>query len=344
MSANSDFATQLYVEQYKYCSIIQWIGMTDIIAQLQFSATITGPICLMLGLGVGFKRINLINENFIEIASRIVFQVTLPAMLFLSIVNSQHDFASSSSLVAYSLIANWLFFIFTLFSVRKLIHQPDDWGVITQGGFRANTAIIGLAYVANAYGNKGIALAAVYVAATTVLFNVQAVIALTPRGANTGWQAGKLMVKTLTKNPLIISILLGFLCYFARIPIPKMVTEASQYLANMTLPLALLCTGGALNLNALRDEQPSAWLATCYKLLLSPLLLTGGAWLVGFRGLELGLLFLMSSAPTAAASYVMTRAMGGNATLAANIIALTTVFSLLTCTLGIFLLASFRLI
>lgn len=56
--------------------------MTDIIAQLQFSATITGPICLMLGLGVLFKRINLINENFIEVASRIVFQVTLPAMRF----------------------------------------------------------------------------------------------------------------------------------------------------------------------------------------------------------------------------------------------------------------------
>lgn len=30
---------------------IQRIDMTDIISQLQFSATITGPICLMLGLG-----------------------------------------------------------------------------------------------------------------------------------------------------------------------------------------------------------------------------------------------------------------------------------------------------
>lgn len=52
----------------------------------------------------------------------------------------------------------------------------------------------------------------------------------------------------------------------------------------------------------------------------------------------------MTSAPTAAASYVMARAMGGNATLAANIIALTTVFSLFTCTLGIFLLSSFGVI
>lgn len=41
----------------------------------------------------------------------------------------------------------------------------------------------------------------------------------------------------------------------------------------------------------------------------------------------MGILLLMSSAPTAAASYVMTKAMGGNATLAANIIALTTLGS-----------------
>ncbi|EGR2394195.1 AEC family transporter [Vibrio cholerae] len=323
---------------------IQRIDMTDIIAQLQFSATITGPICLMLGLGVLFKRINLINENFIEVASRIVFQVTLPAMLFLSIISSKHDFSSSTSLVVYSLIANMLFFLFTLFSTRKLIDRPHDWGVITQGGFRANTAIIGLAYVANTYGNAGVALAAIYVASTTVLFNIQAVIALTPRGESNGWQAGKLMFKTLTKNPLIISIVLGFLCYLASVPVPKIVTDAGHYFANMTLPLALLCTGGSLNLNSLKDDRNSAWFATGYKLLLSPLLITGGAWLFGFRGLDLGLLFLMTSAPTAAASYVMARAMGGNATLAANIIALTTVFSLFTCTLGIFLLSSFGVI
>lgn len=72
---------------------------------------------------------------------------------------------------------------------------------------------------------------------------------------------------------------------------PKIVTDAGHYFANMTLPLALLCTGGSLNLNSLKDDRHSAWFATGYKLILSPLLITGGAWLLGFRGLDLGLLF-----------------------------------------------------
>ena len=55
-----------------------------------------------------------------------------------------------------------------------------------------------------------------------------------------------------------------------------------------------------------------------------PVLLVLGAWALGFSPQALGILFLISSTPTAAASYVMTRAMGGDSALAANIIATTT--------------------
>ncbi|GAK82850.1 transporter [Vibrio ponticus] len=52
----------------------------------------------------------------------------------------------------------------------------------------------------------------------------------------------------------------------------------------------------------------------------------------------------MNASPVAAASYVMARSMGGNATLAANIIASTTVLSTFTCTLGVLMLLSLGLI
>ncbi|MCV5738108.1 AEC family transporter, partial [Escherichia coli] len=50
--------------------------------------------------------------------------------------------------------------------------SPDQ-GVLIQGGFRANTGIIGIAYVANAYGSQGVALAALYVAVTTFIYIAQ---------------------------------------------------------------------------------------------------------------------------------------------------------------------------
>ncbi|WP_122056000.1 AEC family transporter [Vibrio sp. Evd11] len=318
--------------------------MNTLWEQFAFSASVTGPICLMLFLGVMLKRIGLINDNFIDVASKVVFQVTLPAMLFLSIVQSNHNFSASSALVAFGVIANFVFFLFTIFSTKLVFKGSKDQGVIVQGGFRANTAIIGLAYVANIYGNQGVALAAIYVASLTVLYNIQAVIALTPKGEDTGAKAIKVIAKSITKNPLIIAIFLAVVFYALSIPIPKMVTDAGQYFANMTLPLALLCTGGSLDISSLKQEKLSTWFASSYKLIASPLLITLAAWYFGFEGLDLGLIFLMSAAPTAAASYVMARAMGGNSTLAANIIALTTVVSLITCTLGIFALTAMDLI
>ncbi|MCC4816079.1 transporter [Vibrio lentus] len=318
--------------------------MNTLWEQFAFSASVTGPICLMLFLGVMLKRIGLINDNFIDVASKVVFQVTLPAMLFLSIVQSNHNFSASSALVAFGVIANFVFFLFTIFSTKLVFKGSKDQGVIIQGGFRANTAIIGLAYVANIYGNQGVALAAIYVASLTVLYNIQAVIALTPKGEDTGAKAIKVIAKSITKNPLIIAIFLAVVFYALSIPIPKMVTDAGQYFANMTLPLALLCTGGSLDISSLKQEKLSTWFASSYKLIASPLLITLAAWYLGFEGLDLGLIFLMSAAPTAAASYVMARAMGGNSTLAANIIALTTVVSLITCTLGIFALTAMDLI
>ena len=177
-----------------------------------------------------------------------------------------------------------------------------------------------------------------------MLYNIQAVVALTPKGQESGQQAVQVIVKTLTKNPLIIAITLGVVFYALSIPVPKMVSDAGQYFANMTLPLALLCTGGSLDIGSIKKEKASTWFATSYKLVLAPLTITLAALFFGFKEQDLGLIFLMSAAPTAAASYVMARAMGGNSTLAANIIALTTVMSLITCTLGIFTLKATGLI
>lgn len=309
---------------------------------LSFSLSVTGPICILLFLGWLLKRIKLINDVFVDNASRLVFQVTLPTLLFLSIVNSDQSVEINLIYIAFGLVANITFFLFTTFSCKFFIKNKQDHGVIIQGGFRANTAIIGLAYVANVYGDSGVALAAVYVASTTILYNILAVICLTSTQSKLGFKGLKDVLTSIAKNPLIIGIMLGVLLLTLKIKVPTVLIDTGQYFANMTLPLALLCTGATLNLRELRSKGLNAWFASFFKLLLAPILITGSAYFWGFSQLEIGLLFFMTAAPTAAASYVMARSMGGNANLAANIIAITTAGSLITCSLGISILYSFN--
>ena len=77
----------------------------DLLASLLFSLSITGPICVVLLLGILLKRLGLLPDPFTESASRLVFQVTLPALLFLSILGT--NFATMPSLwfIGYGLLA-----------------------------------------------------------------------------------------------------------------------------------------------------------------------------------------------------------------------------------------------
>jgi len=97
----------------------------------------------------------------------------------------------------------------------------------------------------------------------------------------------------------------------------------------LTLPLALLTTGASFDLRGIFGAGQMAIWASAGRLLVSPLVFVGMGWLFGLHGAALGVLYLMGAPPAAAASYIMAKAMGGNATAAANIIAITTACSLL---------------
>lgn len=303
---------------------------------LQFALTITTPIFIILALGIVLKQVNILTDSFIDSGSKLVFMVALPALLFISIVQTPDQQHQNTDLVLYGVIATLIVYLLLEVAMHYWITPPEDRGVIVQGAFRSNMGIIGLAYCLNAYGTNGVAAASLYVGVVTILFNILAVITL---GRSLHKHSG--LLKTLTsilKNPFIIAILLAFTLVALNWQVPKILIQTGNYLAQLALPLALLCTGGALSFKALRLESRNTLIATVLKGLIVPLVITAGGVIWGFRWMDLGILFLMASAPTAAASYIMVRAMGGNSVLAANIIALTTVVSILATSLGITIL------
>lgn len=314
--------------------------MNGFLTQLSFSFSVTGPIFVMLGLGILLKQWGLLDDKFIETGSKLVFTVTLPALLFLSVVKADLQQIGNLHLLFFAVIANILIYLIFELTAHWLIKDKNETGVIVQGAFRANTGVIGLAYVANAFGDNGLVVGSLYVAVITVLYNILAVITLTrsskaARPINFGY-----LLRSILKNPLIISICAAVPFSLLNIEIPAVLLKSGNYFADMTLPLALLCTGASLDLGQLRQDSAYANYSTCGRLIIAPGLITLAGYLAGFRGLELGIIFLMSAAPTAAASYVMARSMGANAKLAANVIAMTTLGSLFTCSLGITVLNS----
>lgn len=312
--------------------------ISEFLDTLEFSVSVTGPIFVILGLGAWLRRIGLLNDAFIEVGTRLVFTVTLPALLFISVAKTHLDTSANFPLIGFGMGATLLAWGLGELAARVAVHEARDRGVVVQGIFRSNMAIIGLAYCVNAYGEPGLAAASLYVGLVTILFNVLSVVTL-HSSLHASQDLGRLL-RSVAMNPLIIGIVLALPFAISGLRLPAVLLQSGEYFAGMTLPLALLCTGAALDFRSLRHDPRDAVLAAAGKLLAVPVLFVGAGAALGFRGMDLGILLLMSSAPSAAAGYVMVRAMGGNAALAANIIALTTVGSLFTTSTGIVLLKS----
>jgi predicted permease len=310
--------------------------MSEFLSILSFAFSVTGPIFIILTLGIILARTGVITDAFIEAGSKLVFNVTLPALLFITISKTNLEHIANISLIVYGLIATLAVFVLLEWLAVFFINPPQDRGVVVQGAFRSNMGIVGLAYCANAYGEVGLAAASIYLGPVTILFNVLAVITLNRSLNKHRSVTGTLL--DIARNPLVLGIVLALPVAWSHWQLPSILLQSGEYFAQMTLPLALLCTGASLSLKALRDDSRNAVIASFGKLLMVPLIITMVGYWFGFRDMDLGILFLMTSSPTAAASYIMVRAMSGNAVLAANIIALTTFGSILVASIGVALL------
>jgi len=314
------------------------------LADLNFALFITAPIFCILGLGILFKRIGWVTEEFARLGSDLVFKVTLPCLLFVKLAQTDFRQGLPVTLIVYALIATVALFIVLDRAIAPRMKEPLDRGVFVQGAYRSNMGIIGLAFCLSAFGDRAVTTASIYLAVMTTLFNVLAVITLTRhQGQSAGHGRLAPMIRGIARNPLILAICAGVVVSLSGFQVSKILLNTGSYFAQMTLPLALLCAGASIRLREFQASPPLYWAASA-KLVAVPLLITMGGIALGLRGETLGVLYLMCAAPTAAASYPMAQAMKANHHLAAAIIAATSLGSMVSTTLGIFLLRNLHLI
>lgn len=299
------------------------------LAQVHFALSITGPILILLFVGIFLRRINFIDEHFIRVGNALVFRVTLPMMLFFSMASHSEVTDLDLGYVVFGSIAT-LLIVALLLLIAPIIVPKEKTGIFVQGAFRGNLGIVGIALVLNAYGETALPTAAVYIGGVTLIYNVVSVCLLGSKGDS--------HVRRIASNPLIIAICSGFAYSLLALPVPRVMALSGEYLGNLTLPLALLCIGGSLSWDSFKSNHKEVTTVVVLKVFLTPAVAVLVAVAIGFRGVELGILYFMFSAPTAAASYVMAKQMTAHGDMAAEIVALSTVLSPLSLTFGLVVL------
>ena len=297
-----------------------------------FALSVTGPIFLTLIIGYWLARIGLLREAFVDDASRLVFMITLPVLLFIKIFTADAELGRQLPLLTAGLLGTLVTIPLAWLAARPLAR--GDRSAFIQGAFRGNLGIIGLAWAANAYGSSGMAQAALVMAVVTILYNLAAVIlfAVYSQEVKFTWTR---LVRDIAQNPLIVAIVLALICRAVGLQLPAILLQTGDYLASITLPLALLCIGASLDFSLLKRSSLAAFGATAIKLLAVPAVMLGFGWMMHLSPQSMGILLLLAATPSATVSFIMARALGGNSQLAANIVALSTLLSIVTASLGL---------
>jgi predicted permease len=295
------------------------------------------PFGLLL-LGALLKRHLLPQDAIWAGIERLVFWALMPALLISAI--AMVDLAALP--LGRMGLAIWLSLlagaVVSLGVARAFRIDHAATTSVFQGGIRFNN-LMGFAVIAGVFGAGGTALGAVatglivpFVQTLTTL-----VFALGPgmRGRHLAWR----VLRQLLLNPLLLACMAGFAVALLG-GLPAGVKPLMQSLGQASVALGLLCVGAAPSLGTLRGRLGLQAVTAAVKLLLMPLLVLAlGHWL-GLDPLPLAAAVVFMALPTATTSYVMARAMGGDAPLMAALTSLEHLLSVVTLPLWILLLQS----
>ena len=302
------------------------------------SANAVLPMCLIMALGYGTRRLGWIRREEISAINKIAFRIFLPCLLYYNVYCSDLSGSFDPLLMAYAVGGVLLTFGLSLGYTLLTEKLPKRRGVMIQGMFRSNYVIMGIPVATALLGSDQLGTVSILIAVVVPLFNMLAVVVLE---VFRGQKPKPLhILGQIAKNPLVIGSVLGILTLAAGIRLPHILEQTIQNVSAIASPLQLFLLGAFFQFSGLKTYRRELVTVSAAKLIVSPGLFLGLGALLGFRGVAFVSLIGVFASPTAVNSFTMAQQMGGDAELAGDIVVTTSAVSILTMFLWIFLFKS----
>lgn len=302
------------------------------------SANAVLPMCLIMALGYGTRRLGWIRREEIFAINKIAFRIFLPCLLYYNVYCSDLSGSFDPLLMAYAVGGVLLTFGLSLGYTLLTEKLPERRGVMIQGMFRSNYVIMGIPVATALLGSDQLGTVSILIAVVVPLFNMLAVVVLE---VFRGQKPKPLhILGQIAKNPLVIGSVLGILTLAAGIRLPHILEQTIQNVSAIASPLQLFLLGAFFQFSGLKTYRRELVTVSAAKLIVSPGLFLGLGALLGFRGVAFVSLIGIFASPTAVNSFTMAQQMGGDAELAGDIVVTTSAVSILTMFLWVFLFKS----
>ena len=304
--------------------------MDSIILSLEAVA----PIFILMSVGYFIKIIKLADKSQFDAMNRLVFKVFLPVLLFYNIYKTDSIDVFEPRYIIFTVAGILSVFLAGIPVAMLCTKDNSRRGVMLQGFFRSNFAILGVPLVGYICNGEGGGLTSLMVAVDVPLFNVLAVISLEIfRGNSINFIK---IIKGILKNPLIIGCVIGIIFLFSGIKLPGFAENAIEDISSIASPLAIVILGASFTFSSLRGYVKDSLIVVIVKLVISPLIMLTIAAKLGFTGESLACLLVVFGSPVAVSSFAMSQQMGGDEKLSAQVIVISSVLCIFTLFVWIF--------
>lgn len=308
---------------------------------LLLSLNVIAPIFLMLSLGFFLNKIKLLDSRTKDVMDSVCFKVFFPILLFNSIYKTDIATSFNPKLIIFAICSLLILFLLLCLIIPLIEKDSSKRGVLIQGIFRSNFVIFGLPIATALCGTENLGTVSILIAVIVPLYNALSVVALEMH------RSGKIEVVKILKgvvtNPLIIGGAAGVIALLIKLPLPSAVESTISSVSAIATPLALILLGASFKFGEIRANLKQVIIGVMGKLVIVPIIYIPIAVAFGFRETELAALVVMIGAPTAVSTYAMAGQMGGDRSLAGQLVVFDSIGSIVTMFLWIFILKQMAL-
>lgn len=294
-----------------------------------------GAIALILILGFCLGKWKLISTNTNKELTNLLLTVFMPASLFVAFPATYDQ--STLNLFFAGLVAGIIIMFALIILSRTLFNK---WWF--KGGLRFesqfafifnNATFLGYPIVVNTFGPTGVIAYCGFI----IAFNV----ALFSYGI---WlfehKLSLKLIKSVVTNPNILAVLFGMILFLTGLRLPSFIMDSVGFVGGATTPLSIICIGFMLshaNFKALATKWRLIVVALS-QLILGPLITFWGLTALNFPVEVISVCTLIQALPTATSLGLFATKYGGNNIESSELVTVSTILSVATMPLMIFLL------
>ncbi len=265
-------------------------------ALISIFVNIISPIAAVALLGWLLGKVFAIDARNL---SRLMLYLFSPALIFTSTYRAALN-AEFAGIALFALIITALMGVVTFALIKILRYDQVSASAFALSVLFVNAGNYGLPLVLFAFGEQGLAQAAIFFALSNILCQTLAVF-IAARGHE---EPGAALLNVF-KLPLVYAVALGVILNLARITVPDPVMKTADLLSQAAVPVMLVILGLELGRVKLGEDRLHVALAAFVRLAIAPVVAFGLAAAMGMTGTARSVCIIESSMPTAVLAMIV---------------------------------------